>query len=62
MEMITQQQINEVMFQLNNRPRKRFGIKIPNQVFLDKNINVAHTSLIHMMFLSLNIFSILLVK
>ncbi len=42
MEMITQQQINEVMFQLNNRPRKRFGIKIPNQVFLDINMRPLH--------------------
>lgn len=43
-EAITQEQINKVVNILNNRPRKRFDYKTPNEVFaqkLNENINVA---------------------
>lgn len=43
-EAITQEQINKVVNKLNNRPRKRFDYKTPNEVFaqkLNENINVA---------------------
>ena len=33
---ITQEQINRVINRLNNRPRKRFGFKTPNEVFAQK--------------------------
>lgn len=33
---ITQDQINEVENKLNNRPRKRFGFKTPNEIFSSK--------------------------
>jgi len=33
-ENITTQQIQEVEDKLNNRPRKRFGYKTPNYVYL----------------------------
>lgn len=35
-ESITQEQINRVVNILNNRPRKRFGFKSPNEVFAQK--------------------------
>ncbi len=38
---ITQEEINQVMNRLNNRPRKCLGIKTPNQVFLGLNPFVA---------------------
>jgi IS30 family transposase len=38
---ITQQEINQVMNKLNNRPRKCLGIKTPNQVFFGINPPVA---------------------
>jgi len=38
---ITQQQIDNVMEKLNNRPRKCLGIKTPNQVFFGINPTVA---------------------
>ena len=41
---ITQEEINQVMDKLNNRPRKCLGIKTPNQVFLGINPSVALTS------------------
>ncbi len=31
--LITEQQVNEVVDKLNNRPRKRFGFKTPNEIF-----------------------------
>jgi IS30 family transposase len=43
-ESITQEQIDRVVNILNNRPRKRFGYKTPNEVFaqkLDENAKVA---------------------
>ncbi len=43
-ESITQEQINRVVNILNNRPRKRFGFKTPNEVFAQKineNLGVA---------------------
>jgi len=41
---ITQKQIDRVMDNLNNRPRKCLGIKTPNQVFFGIKPNVALTS------------------
>ena len=41
---ITQEEINQVMDKLNNRPRKCLGIKTPNQVFLGINPSVALAS------------------
>jgi IS30 family transposase len=41
---ITQQEINQVMDKLNNRPRKCLGIKTPNQVFFGINPPVALAS------------------
>lgn len=38
-ENITNEQVQEVENKLNNRPRKRFGFKTPNQVYLHKLIN-----------------------
>ena len=43
-EEITQEQINRVVNNLNNRPRKRFDFKTPNEVFaqkLNENLKVA---------------------
>jgi IS30 family transposase len=34
--LITQQRITEVENKLNNRPRKRFGYKTPNEIFIQK--------------------------
>jgi transposase, IS30 family len=31
--LITEQQVNDVIHKLNNRPRKRFGFKTPNEIF-----------------------------
>jgi transposase, IS30 family len=31
--LITNEQVNEVVDKLNNRPRKRFGFKTPNEIF-----------------------------
>jgi IS30 family transposase len=41
---ITQEEINQVMDKLNNRPRKCLGIKTPNQVFFGINPPVALAS------------------
>jgi IS30 family transposase len=41
---ITQDEINQVMDKLNNRPRKCLGIKTPNQVFFGINPPVALAS------------------
>ncbi len=41
---ITQKEINQVMYKLNNRPRKCLGMKTPNQVFLGINPTVALAS------------------
>lgn len=41
---ITQQEINQIMYKLNNRPRKCLGMKTPNQVFLGINPPVALVS------------------
>jgi IS30 family transposase len=38
-ENITNEQVQDVENKLNNRPRKRFGFKTPNQVYLHKLIN-----------------------
>lgn len=38
-ENITKEQVQEVENKLNNRPRKRFGYKTPNQVYLHKLTN-----------------------
>ena len=38
-ENITDEQVQDVENKLNNRPRKRFGFKTPNQVYLHKLIN-----------------------
>ena len=38
---ITQKEIDDVMYRLNHRPRKRLGMKTPNQVFLKINPPVA---------------------
>lgn len=38
-ENITNEQVQSVENKLNNRPRKRFGFKTPNQVYLHKLIN-----------------------
>ena len=47
---ITKAQISEVENILNNRPRKRYGYKSPNQMFsakLDSNLAVAFVTWIH---------------
>jgi IS30 family transposase len=36
--LITSEQVNEVVNKLNNRPRKRYGFKTPNEVYLHKII------------------------
>jgi IS30 family transposase len=36
---ITKEQVQEVENKLNDRPRKRFGYKTPNQVYLHKLTN-----------------------
>jgi len=41
---ITQKEINQAMYKLNNRPRKCLGMKTPNQVFLGINPPVALAS------------------
>lgn len=41
---ITQEEINQVMDKLNNRPRKCLGVKTPNQVFFGINPPVALAS------------------
>lgn len=41
---ITQEEINQAMERLNNRPRKCLGMKTPNQVFLGINPTVALAS------------------
>lgn len=38
-ENITNEQVQNVENKLNNRPRKRFGFKTPNQVYLHKSLN-----------------------
>src|SRR5690606_17177756 len=39
-ENITKQKIQEVIYNLNNRPRKRFGYKTPNEIFAEKLNNL----------------------
>ncbi|MGL4582350.1 MAG: IS30 family transposase, partial [Flavobacterium sp.] len=41
-----QQQIDRVVNILNNRPRKRFGFKSPNEVFADKLDKIATVAFI----------------
>jgi transposase, IS30 family len=38
-ENITNEQVQIAQDKLNNRPRKRFGFKTPNQVYLHKLAN-----------------------
>ncbi|MCS7474616.1 IS30 family transposase [Myroides odoratimimus] len=45
-DLITQQQIDRVVNILNNRPRKRFGFKSPNEVFADKLDKIATVAFI----------------
>ena len=39
-EYITKQEVDEVIHILNNRPRKRFGYKTPNEIFAEKLDNL----------------------
>lgn len=39
-ENITKQEIEKVIYNLNNRPRKRFGYKTPNEIFAEKLNNL----------------------
>ncbi len=41
---VTQKEISQIMYKLNNRPRKCLGMKTPNQVFLGINPPVALAS------------------
>ena len=41
---ITDKELIHAMKRLNNRPRKRFGYKTPNQVFFGESYNVALTT------------------
>jgi IS30 family transposase len=43
---ITDSEIIHAMKKLNNRPRKRLGLKTPNEVFFGESYNVALTTLI----------------
>jgi IS30 family transposase len=45
-ELITEKQIKKVIDILNNRPRKRFGYKTPNEVFAKKLNNLAEVAFI----------------
>ena len=45
-EYITKKQVQAVENKLNDRPRKRFGYKIPNQVYLHKLTNQEKVSFI----------------
>lgn len=45
-ENITNEQVQYVENKLNNRPRKRFGFKTPNQVYLHKILNQGKVALI----------------
>jgi transposase, IS30 family len=39
-DLITEQQVEHAVNQLNNRPRKRFGFKTPNEIFTEKVKNM----------------------
>jgi transposase, IS30 family len=45
-ELITEKDINRVIKILNNRPRKRFGFKTPNEVFAEKLNNLTSVAFI----------------
>jgi transposase, IS30 family len=39
-DLITEQQLEHAVNQLNNRPRKRFEFKTPNEIFTEKVKNI----------------------
>nr|WP_244140774.1 IS30 family transposase [Kaistella flava (ex Peng et al. 2021)] len=45
-ENITKEQIQDVTYILNNRPRKRFGYKTPNEIFAEQLNNFDHVAFI----------------